>query len=529
LTNSANQIDGRLARPLLVLLGTAAFLIIFGLFAAMAKLITPHSDGACPALYAQAVLDGNPGLRGWDLTTVGFYTELPFYIVGVKVLDLQADVMRFVPAFIYALNVALIAALVWKYRIRHKAWILLPVLALLVLPANGVWQHALTPALHHVTATLGFCLLLLLNDRLVVEGSKLKSALLFTVALLATWGDLAFLFLFALPLAVSGTFLHLGDTASRRAFYKSVLAPVFLGVVFGHLGIKGMTLLGFGTPVGIGSMLFETKENIPIKAEILLDSWVRFFGFDVWSKPVSLITVCMAFMGVGIVCWVVACWGALRRRDSGFDLFCVATPAVTTLAVVFSNRGDFLDDTRFIVPSFFLAIVLIARELQRRSDSVLWRAVPVVLVAASAFVASQFFNSNRFLLAGDAYASDLRRTAETLERQGIRKGFGDFWACQVLRVVSKGTLEITPVSLAGDGSLAERRWASDRRWFDDPSGRFAVFRGLDADEQQHLQDAAIAMWGQPAKTLDEGQMRILIWDSDRSLSATTQLPVNRGE
>ena len=516
MTSAEREVDPRLAQVIIVLLGVVGFLCVTSLFAAMAKLVPPHSDGACPVLYAQAVIDGNPGLRGWDLTTVGFYTELPFYILGVKFLGMKSDVMRFVPAFIYALNVALIVALIWKYRIRHKAWILLPVLAFLVLPANGVWPHALTPALHHVTATFGFLMLLVLNDKLVVENSRFKIVLLFVIALLATWGDLAFVFLFAIPLALSGALLHRRDVEARRSFYKSVLAPVFLGVIAGHLVILAMRTLDLGTPVGIGSMLFETKANIPVKAEILLDSWAKFFGVEVWNKPLSLITLAMVIMGVGIVWWLVAVYRAIREADSGIDIFCVAVPLVTALAVVFSNRGDFLDDTRFLVPAFFLAIVLMSREWQRRIENRIWKAVPVVILLASAFLTSGFLRSNRLMLAGDGYASEYKRTTATLERLGLRKGFGDFWACQVLRVVSEGKLEIMPLGIAGDGTLVERRWASDRRWFKSPSGRFAVFRGVDTQERQALQKAAIAKWGKPQQTLAEGDMRILVWENNES-------------
>ena len=163
------ELDPRFAKVFGIFAGAVGFLVLYFFFASLGKLVPAHSDSSYLILYADAMLNGNWLLRGWDLTTVGFYTEFPFYLVAVRFLGVQPDLVRFVPAFIYALNVALVFALIWKYRLVRGFWIFLPAVAFLVLPSNGIWPIALNGAIHMVTLTIGLCMLLVLNDRLILE------------------------------------------------------------------------------------------------------------------------------------------------------------------------------------------------------------------------------------------------------------------------------------------------------------------------------------------------------------------------
>src|ERR1700735_3513392 len=66
------------------------------------------SDGASNILQAQAVLHGNPLLRGWWTSDVSFYTtELPEYVLVVALRGLSPDVVHIGGALTYTLTVAL--------------------------------------------------------------------------------------------------------------------------------------------------------------------------------------------------------------------------------------------------------------------------------------------------------------------------------------------------------------------------------------------------------------------------------------
>src|SRR5688500_20036469 len=104
----SRELDPRIAKPFLVLAGLVGFAILYLFFASLGKLVPAHSDSSYLILYADAMLNGNWGLRGWDLTTDSFYTELPFYLVAVKWMGVKPDLMRLVPTSIYALNIVII-------------------------------------------------------------------------------------------------------------------------------------------------------------------------------------------------------------------------------------------------------------------------------------------------------------------------------------------------------------------------------------------------------------------------------------
>ena len=70
------------------------------------------SDGASNILQAQAMLHGNPLLRGWWTSDVSFFTtELPEYALVVAARGASPDVVHICGALTYTLTVALAALL----------------------------------------------------------------------------------------------------------------------------------------------------------------------------------------------------------------------------------------------------------------------------------------------------------------------------------------------------------------------------------------------------------------------------------
>ena len=80
-----------------------------------------NSDGAANVLQAQAIIQGNPLLRGWWTSDVSFYTtELPEYALVTAIHGLSPNVVHVCGALTYTLTV-LLTALVARGRERGAA------------------------------------------------------------------------------------------------------------------------------------------------------------------------------------------------------------------------------------------------------------------------------------------------------------------------------------------------------------------------------------------------------------------------
>jgi len=103
------RIPRRLAWALLLLLAGAGLCALYFCQSVTAPF---NSDGAANVLQGQAIVTGNPLLRGWWTSDVSFYTtELPEYALVTALRGLSPDVVHLCGALTYTLTV-LLAALV---------------------------------------------------------------------------------------------------------------------------------------------------------------------------------------------------------------------------------------------------------------------------------------------------------------------------------------------------------------------------------------------------------------------------------
>src|SRR5579859_2913188 len=104
----------------LAVVGAALFVAYLG----EARAYPVNSDGAGNALQAWDMLHGNLLLHGWWLSDVSFYTtELPEYMLGVKIAGLHPGVVPLCAAFTYTLLVML-TALVAKGQAKGREGII---------------------------------------------------------------------------------------------------------------------------------------------------------------------------------------------------------------------------------------------------------------------------------------------------------------------------------------------------------------------------------------------------------------------
>src|SRR6266702_4801800 len=85
---------GRAAWALGLLGVAAACAVLFTLYLSQSLTAPFNSDGAANVLQAQAMLHGNPLLRGWWTSDVSFYTtELPEYVLIAAIRGISPDVV----------------------------------------------------------------------------------------------------------------------------------------------------------------------------------------------------------------------------------------------------------------------------------------------------------------------------------------------------------------------------------------------------------------------------------------------------
>jgi hypothetical protein len=112
----------RSPRRWLIALGVAAACAALAFLYFRQSLTGPFSsDGAGDVLQGQAIIDGNPLLRGWWTTDVSFYTtELPEYALVTAIRGVAPNVQHVCGALTYTLTV-LLTALVARGRARGAA------------------------------------------------------------------------------------------------------------------------------------------------------------------------------------------------------------------------------------------------------------------------------------------------------------------------------------------------------------------------------------------------------------------------
>ena len=517
-TSSGNY-AGRIA---LALAGLAVFIGLFAMYSAMAKLLVLHADQAHPSLYAQAILDGNVLLRGWELTTVTFYTEIPFYMIAIKLMGLNADLMRVVPAFIHTMNIFLLGGLIWRYRTREGMWIFLPFVILAVMPAGGLWTYGLFGPMHHVTTSCGFLVLMLANKDLVLPRLHKTSLALAGVSLLGTWGDLAFLFVFALPLAFACLYAHREDPETQKKAGLYVALPIVVGSVIGHLIVVGMRRLGLGTPGGLEHNMFVRSNEVMEKVWATLQGWTDLFFPSVWGRPGNLAALAGAMLALGFWWWLRAMyWAVFSRRASAIDVLCAAMPIAVFAMVVVTKRQGWINEVRMLIPAYLMGVFLVCRWWQDQPNPKR-NAWALVLMGIGAIILTiNFFKYNN-VLAEDSSAGKYKRVAAFLEQRGLTRGHADFWSAHLTMVASGNRVRLSALLDSRD-TLSPYYWGSSAHTYVGWRSNFMLIKGQSdiPDEGPHSQvaheRAARAYWGEPRERYEVEGMVVLVWDSEKEV------------
>ena len=294
-----------------------------------------NSDGASNILQAQAMLHGNPLLRGWWTSDVSFYTtELPEYVLVVALRGLSPDVVHIGGALTYTLTVAL-AGLLARGRttgaagLRRAGLTVAIMLAPSILGGTAVFLE--NP--DHFGTSVPVLLLLLLLDW--GEGRDEVTAPRWYVpvaacALLA-WtqvGDQLSLAAATVPLAAVCA-LRLAVTLIRRRprvelrWDGLLAAAALISVEVARIAGRALRSIGGFDQRPIPGPRFASLDQVPGHARVLWESIVLLFGANNPRTPSRAITISqhiplVAMADLHVIGLAVAGAGLLAGLAAGF-------------------------------------------------------------------------------------------------------------------------------------------------------------------------------------------------------------------
>ena len=261
------------------------------------------SDGAANILQAQAMLHGNPLLRGWWTSDVSFYTtELPEYALVVAARGMSPDVVHICGALTYTLTVAL-AGLLARGRATGPAGLGRAGIAVAIMLAPSVLggTEVFLENPDHFGTSVPVLLVLLLLDW--GEGRDDVTAprwyVPVAVGALLAWtevGDELSLVAATVPIAAVCGFRLAVTVAGRRPriglrWDGLLLAGALVSVPLAELAERALRAAdGFGQPPIAGTRLASLGQ-FPANAGALWQSLVLLFGANNPGQPSRAITI----------------------------------------------------------------------------------------------------------------------------------------------------------------------------------------------------------------------------------------------
>ncbi len=261
------------------------------------------SDGASNILQAQAMLHGNPLLRGWWTSDVSFYTtELPEYALVVAARGLSPGVVHICGALTYTLTVAL-AGLLARGRATGAAGLRRAGIAVAIMLAPSVLggtEVFLENPDHFGTSAPVLLVLLLLDwgeGRDDVDAPRWYVPV--AVCALLAWiqvGDELSLVAAAVPIAAVCGF-RLAVTLLRRRpraelrWDGLLTAAALASVVIAGIAERALRAIGGFDQQPVPTTRLAPLGRLPFNARVLYQSVLLLFGANNPGKPNKAMTM----------------------------------------------------------------------------------------------------------------------------------------------------------------------------------------------------------------------------------------------
>ena len=511
------------------------------------------SDGAVNVLQAQAMIHGNPLLRGWWTSDVSFYTtELPEYALVTAIRGLAPNVVHICGALTYTLTV-LLTALVARGRERgaagwYRAGIALGItLALSVTGSIGIFLQ--NP--NHAGTAVPVLVLLLLLDRAEgrtsdrVGGRWLVPVAVCAVLALAEVGDELTVAVATVPLGVvcivrltTGRLSGGGQRSRAEVLLeRALLAAAVVSVGLARLANLVIRALGGFDLRPVAGVAVAPLSRVPANVGLLWQTILLLFGANQPGTPHqaqmisahALVVLMSALHVVGLLLAGAALAAGIaslcaRRADRVAQVIVVA---ILVLLVVgaFSTllrSRSYVHEVAILLP---LSAALAGRVLAPLAGRLPARR-RTVKIGALALAAWLALNLAEVCYAATwpAQPPSQQAVAAWLAAHHERDGLAGYWQAASTTVTSGGQVLVAAITLPaaaaaglpGTDQAAAYRWESSADWYQ-PARHDATFviavtdptapggGGLPVTEVR-------ARFGRPAAQYQIGQDVIMLYD-----------------
>ncbi|HEY5397482.1 MAG TPA: hypothetical protein VIL16_19015 [Trebonia sp.] len=517
----------RIGRPGPRLLWTGGLLLVavglFVLYLFQSGMGPFNSDGASMVLQAQAMLHGNPLLKGWRVADVSFYTtELPEYMVVTALRGLRPDVVHISGALTYTLTV-LLAAFLARGRATGRAGAVRALLAGAIMLAPGITggTEVFLENPDHAGTAVPILLLLLLLDR-APERWYVPAG----VCLLLAWvqvADQLTLIAGTAPVAAVAAVRLLVLAARRRPrrefrYDGLLLAAAVVSVALASVAERAIRHLGGFQQSPLVYGLLAPVSQIPANVRMMGRTLLLLFGANnpaeghggthqllEISAHIHLIGLVLAAAGFAVA--VVLFFTARMDRVTQI----VAAAAAATLAAgIFGTVLPDLAHAHEVAILLPLGAVLAGRMLPPLASSARWRPGRAAAVALGAWLAVGL--AALCFAASQAPAPPTnQQLANWLVAHHYTDGVAGYWQSNSTTVASGGKVQVMPITYS---AIGQWRWESAADWYQagDRRADFVVAVADPTATGYVTTAAARRSFGAPARQYQVGQYVVMVYD-----------------
>jgi hypothetical protein len=504
-----------------------------------------NSDGAANVLQGQAIIQGNPLLRGWWTSDVSFYTtELPEYAVVTAIHGVGPNVVHVCGAIGYTLTV-LLAALVARGRERgaagyYRAGIALGmILPLSVTGSGGIY---LENPNHAGTAVPVLALLLIVGRAEVRAGDRfggrwLRPAAACAVLALAEVGDKLTLATATVPLA--GVCIIRLVTGRRVLADGALLAAAVVSAWLAWLANLVIRALGGFDLRPVAGVALAPLGQAPANARALWNAVILLFGANQPGPPRppqttgshALVALISGFHVIGLLLAAAALTAGIaslwsRRADRVAQVLVVAILMLLAFGVFSTllRSRSYIHEFAMLLPlSAALAgrlLVPLARRLRPAAPGVL-KIAPLALGAWLALSVAEV----GYAATWPAVQPSQQAVASWLVAHHERAGLAGYWQAASTTVTSGGQVLVAPITLTADpvggrptaGPAAVYHWEASADWYQ-PARYDATFVIAVTDQPGVSAGLTVAevrgVFGQPVAQHQVGQDVIMQYDGN---------------
>jgi hypothetical protein len=513
----SNALGGSRPRRWLV---TAAWVVgVLAAFAAylqLARTRAVNSDGASQALQAWDMLHGNLLLHGWLLGDVSYYTtELPQYMLVESLRGLNQDVVHVAAAMTYTLA-TLLAALLAKGNATGRqalARVLIAV-GIMLAPQLASGVNILISSPDHIGTSMT-----VMAVWLILDHARPRWYVPVIAGTLLGWVEVAdrlVLYIGALPLALVcairvGQAVAIERKPLAAQWYDMALgAAALVAAVAGVLAVHVIHAHGGFYMPAPSAQLARSGTTVARNLGITGQGLLLLGGADFLGLRLTAGTI---FTWLHVVGVFLAAWGTwlaarsfLRDRDLVAQLL-IAGLAINLAAYVLSTKANAVSQTREIVAVLPFSAALAGRLLGGRLQAS--KLVPLLLVVLLGYL----FGLAREISQPQVAAQNSQLTSWLLARH-LHTGLSGYWESNVVTLTSGDRVQIRLVAQSG-GRLVRVAFESKTDWYD-PKRSTANFVVLSPGGGGYPgftdKRAALATFGEPARTYHVGAYTVLVWN-----------------